>query len=423
MKVAVLATDGVEQVELDRPWQVLEEAGAEPELVSLEAGSITAFDHIDKGDTKKVDAVVSLADPDSYAALVLPGGVINGDFVRADADAVAFVKAFFDSGKPVAAICHAPWVLAEADVVRGRRMTSWPSLQTDLRNAGANWVDEEVVVDGNLITSRNPDDLDAFGAAIVEQFARSEEDEAEEDVTGPPPAVRTAGEQPGGGRDRQQGAGEHEDRQQPRAHGVPPLPLPPDADARDEGRHRQWREQDGDVRDVLPEQRRGEVDADAGGQGDDQFTGEPQPRERTLLRRGVQIVGVLELVGADDGDRAGRRVRIDRCRARCPAARSRRPLRRGLGRLPRRDGTRWHRAHERGHRASGRAAAPGSLRWSVRARRAACRAGRRPTVARRPPGARARRGVRVRQEASSRERSLLRRPSSGRPAAAASARR
>jgi len=162
MKVAVLATDGVEQVELERPWQVLEEAGAEPELVSLEAGSITAYDHIDKGDTKKVDALVSTADPDSYAALVLPGGVINGDFVRADADAVAFVKAFFDSGKPVAAICHAAWVLAEADVVKGRRMTSWPSLQTDLRNAGAEWVDEEVVVDGNLITSRKPDDLPAF---------------------------------------------------------------------------------------------------------------------------------------------------------------------------------------------------------------------------------------------------------------------
>ena len=145
MRVAVLATDGVEQAELDQPWQTL------------------------------VDA-----DPDEYAALVLPGGVINGDFIRADADAVAFVKAFFDSGKPVAAICHAPWVLAEADVVRGRRMTSWPSLQTDLRNAGADWVDEEVVIDGTLITSRNPDDLDAFGAAIVERFAGTLEDEDRE---------------------------------------------------------------------------------------------------------------------------------------------------------------------------------------------------------------------------------------------------
>ena len=177
MKVAVLATDGVEQVELDRPWQALEEAGAQPELVSLETGEITAYDHIDKGDDKKVDAVVSVADPDDYAALVLPGGVINGDFVRADADAVTFVRSFFEAGKPVAAICHAPWVLIEAGVVKGRRMTSWPSLHTDLRNAGAEWVDEEVVVDGNLVTSRNPDDLDAFSAAIVEEFARQDEDE------------------------------------------------------------------------------------------------------------------------------------------------------------------------------------------------------------------------------------------------------
>ncbi len=181
MRVAVLATDGVEQAELDQPWQTLVDAGAEPELVSFESGTITAYEHIDKGETWKVDVALGDADPDEYAALVLPGGVINGDFVRADADAVAFVKAFFDSGKPVAAICHAPWVLAEAGVVRGRRMTSWPSLQTDLRNAGAEWVDEEVVIDGNLITSRNPDDLDAFGAAIVEQFATSEDDDVEED--------------------------------------------------------------------------------------------------------------------------------------------------------------------------------------------------------------------------------------------------
>ncbi|MDP9390589.1 MAG: type 1 glutamine amidotransferase [Actinomycetota bacterium] len=180
MKVAVLATDGVEQVELDRPWQVLEEAGAEPELVSLDSGEITAWNHLDKGETRKVDAVVSTADPDAYAALVLPGGVVNGDFVRADADAVEFVTSFFEAGKPVAAICHAAWVLAEAGVVKGRRMTSWPSLATDLRNAGADWVDEEVVVDGNLVTSRNPDDLDAFGAAIVERFAAEDEDEDEE---------------------------------------------------------------------------------------------------------------------------------------------------------------------------------------------------------------------------------------------------
>ena len=171
MKVAVLATDGVEQVELDRPWQALEEAGAEPELVSLDGGTITAYDHLDKADTKKVDAVVSSADPDGYGALVLPGGVINSDFVRADADAVAFVTSFFEAGKPVAAICHAPWVLIEAGVVKGRRMTSWPSLQTDLRNAGAEWVDEEVVVDDGLVTSRTPDDLPAFNAKVVEEIS------------------------------------------------------------------------------------------------------------------------------------------------------------------------------------------------------------------------------------------------------------
>ncbi|MCW2741533.1 MAG: intracellular protease, PfpI family [Blastococcus sp.] len=181
MKVAVLATDGVEQVELDRPWQALLDAGAEPELVSLDGGTITAYDHLEKGDRKQVDAVVSSADPDAYGALVLPGGVINGDLVRADADAVAFVTAFFESGKPVAAICHAPWVLVEADVVKGRRMTSWPSLQTDLRNAGAEWVDEEVVVDGNLVTSRKPDDLDAFSAAMIEEFGREDAADGEDD--------------------------------------------------------------------------------------------------------------------------------------------------------------------------------------------------------------------------------------------------
>ena len=178
MRVAVLATDGVEQVELDRPWQTLEEAGAEPELVSFATGTITAYEHIDKGERRTVDIDLGSADPDDYAALVLPGGVINGDFVRADADAVAFVKAFFDAGKPVAAICHAPWVLIEAGVVRGRRMTSWPSLRTDLTNAGATWVDEEVVVDGALVTSRKPDDLDAFGAAIVDVFATAPDEEA-----------------------------------------------------------------------------------------------------------------------------------------------------------------------------------------------------------------------------------------------------
>jgi protease I len=170
-RVAVLATDGVEQAELEQPWQALVDAGARPELIGLEPGTITAYQHIEPGGTKDVDVVLADADPTAYDGLVLPGGVINGDFVRAEPAAAAFVKAFFDAGKPVAAICHAPWVLIEADVVRGRRMTSWPSLQTDLRNAGAEWVDEEVVVDGNLITSRKPDDLPAFGRTIVEQFA------------------------------------------------------------------------------------------------------------------------------------------------------------------------------------------------------------------------------------------------------------
>lgn len=143
----------------------------------VQHGTITAYDHIDKGDLRTVDTDLGSADPDDYAALVLPGGVINGDLVRADADAVTFVKAFFDTGKPVAAIRHAPWVLIEAGVVRGRRLTSWPSLQTDLRNAGATWVDEEVVVDGDLITSREPDDLDAFGATIVDEFAAARDGE------------------------------------------------------------------------------------------------------------------------------------------------------------------------------------------------------------------------------------------------------
>ena len=127
-----------------------------------------AFDHLDKADTFAVDQEVGEADPRHFAALVLPGGVANPDALRMDEDAVAFVKAFVESGKPVAAICHAPWTLVEADVVRGKRVTSWPSLQTDLRNAGADWVDEEVVVDGNLVTSRNPDDLPAFNEKLLE---------------------------------------------------------------------------------------------------------------------------------------------------------------------------------------------------------------------------------------------------------------
>jgi protease I len=168
----LVAPEGIEQVELTDPWAAVENAGGSPKLLSIESGEVQAYHHLDKGDTFAVDAVVGDADPASYDGLVLPGGVANPDALRMDEDAVSFVKEFVGAGKPVAAICHAPWTLAEADVVRGRRMTSWPSLQTDLRNAGADWVDEEVVVDGNLVTSRKPDDLPAFNEAAVSAFAR-----------------------------------------------------------------------------------------------------------------------------------------------------------------------------------------------------------------------------------------------------------
>ena len=169
-RVAFLATDGVEQVELTEPWKAVEEAGGAPELISLEDGQIQGFDHLDKGDTFDVDAVVAAADASKYDGLVLPGGVANADFVRADEDAVAFVRSFFEAGKPVGVICHGPWVLVEADVLRGRKITSYPSVKTDLRNAGAEWVDEEVVVDSGLVSSRRPDDLPAFCEKVVEEM-------------------------------------------------------------------------------------------------------------------------------------------------------------------------------------------------------------------------------------------------------------
>jgi protease I len=164
----LVAPEGIEQVELTEPWAAVEKAGGTPRLLSTQSGRVQAFNHLDKADTFDVDQEVGTADPDTYAALVLPGGVANPDALRMDSDAVDFVKAFVESGKPVAAICHAPWILAEADVVRGKQMTSWPSLQTDLRNAGADWVEEEVVVDGNLVTSRKPDDLPAFNEKLLE---------------------------------------------------------------------------------------------------------------------------------------------------------------------------------------------------------------------------------------------------------------
>jgi protease I len=167
VKIAFLATDMVEQVELTEPWKAVEEQGWTPELVSLKTGKIQGFDHYDKADTFDVATTVEEASPDDYDALVLPGGVGNPDALRLDENAVAFVRGFFDRGKPVAAICHAPWTLVEAGVVRGKTLTSWPSLQTDIRNAGGTWVDEEVVRDGSLVTSRKPDDLPAFNRELV----------------------------------------------------------------------------------------------------------------------------------------------------------------------------------------------------------------------------------------------------------------
>jgi protease I len=170
----LVANEGVEQIELTEPWKAVESEGGTPELVSLERGKVQAFNHLDKGDRFDVDRAVSDAKADDYDALVLPGGVANPDFLRADEDAVAFTKAFFEQAKPVAAICHGPWTLVEADVVRGRTLTSWPSLQTDIRNAGGTWVDEEVHVDQGLVTSRNPDDLPAFCAKLVEEACEGE---------------------------------------------------------------------------------------------------------------------------------------------------------------------------------------------------------------------------------------------------------
>src|ERR687894_2454655 len=167
----LVAPEGTEQVELTEPWKAVEEAGGSPELLSTESGQIQAFNHLDKADTFTVDRTVSEADPSDYDGLVLPGGVANPDLLRMDEDAVAFVRAFFEQAKPVAAICNAPWTLIEAGVVDGRKLTSWPSLQTDLRNAGATWVDEEVVVDEGLVTSRNPGDLPGFCAKAIEEIA------------------------------------------------------------------------------------------------------------------------------------------------------------------------------------------------------------------------------------------------------------
>ena len=166
----VVAPEGVEQVELTEPWKAVEQAGGTPKLVSTDSGKVQGFNHLDKADTFDVDVTIDQADVSQFDGLVLPGGVANPDALRLDAGAVAFVRGFFEADKPVAAICHAPWLLVEADVVRDRTVTAWPSLQTDLRNAGATWVDEEVVEDANLVTSRKPDDLPAFCSSLVSKF-------------------------------------------------------------------------------------------------------------------------------------------------------------------------------------------------------------------------------------------------------------
>lgn len=170
-KIAFLATDGVEQVELTRPWEALVTAGAKPQLVSLRAGKIQGMHHMDKGDRFDVDAVVADVDARDFTGLVIPGGVANPDELRTNEQAVAFAREFFELDKPVASICHGPWVLVEADVLKGRTITSWPSLKTDVRNAGGEWVDKVVQVDQRLVTSRKPDDLPAFCDKIIQIFS------------------------------------------------------------------------------------------------------------------------------------------------------------------------------------------------------------------------------------------------------------
>jgi len=169
-KIAILAADGFEQAELEKPKQALDDAGAETQIVSPASGKIQGMNHADKGDKFPVDIVLDDANPDDYDGLMIPGGLMNPDTLRTNKAALKFVKSFFEAGKPVAAICHAPWVLIDAGVIKGRTVTSWPAIQTDVKNAGGNWVDEEVVVDNGLVTSRKPDDIPAFNKKMIEEF-------------------------------------------------------------------------------------------------------------------------------------------------------------------------------------------------------------------------------------------------------------
>jgi len=179
-RVAIIAADMVEQVELVEPRKALEEAGAETHLISLKPGEIQGFNHFDPADKLKVDRAIEEVDASDYDALLIPGGVGNPDQLRGDENVVSFVRDFFEAGKPVAAICHGPWVLVEAGVVRGRNVTSWPTLQTDIRNAGGTWVDEQVVVDQGLVTSRKPDDIPAFNDKMIEEFCEGKHTEQRE---------------------------------------------------------------------------------------------------------------------------------------------------------------------------------------------------------------------------------------------------